>query len=97
MMTIVQDQKRDNAKWWKESTFTAIFREALIFVRDKVVSGERVPAPNDPRDDVLRAVRVNEGSRQQLLDFLALWVAFPEDQLLERLKICFSSLNRIPS
>ena len=70
VLLLVQDKSSDRAKWWRESSFTIIFRAAIAQLLERIRSGARLPAPNDPSDDVLARIR---GSPGEIVDYYSRW------------------------
>ncbi len=83
-MIVAETQKE---KWWRETTFTTIFRAALALIRDRLVQGVALPAPNDPSSNVLVDV-----DRDALLAFIQKWMAVEEADLLHGLEGAFHQL-----
>ena len=84
-MIVAETQKE---RWWREATFTTIFRAALTLIRDRLVQQVALPAPNDPSSNVLAGV-----DRDALLAFVQEWLVVEEAELLFRLEGAFHQLS----
>ena len=90
VLLLAEDKSRDSAKWWRESSFTIIFRAAIALLLGRLASGARLPAPNDPSDDVLRGIRTDP---EDFVRYYTHWQGIREAALLGELQACFDRVR----
>ena len=89
MLLLVKQKREGAAAWWRESSFTTIFKEAISELLKYIQSGDRLPAPNNPNDDLLMKIR---NSPSEFVLYYSGWFQIEESNMLSKLKACLSQV-----
>ena len=83
---IVAETRKE--KWWRDATFTDIFRAALALIGNRLNAGTALPAPNDPSSNVLACVDGDE-----MRGFIEEWRSVEEAALLNHLETAYNAFS----
>lgn len=83
LVMILQNLREKATNWWRDSSFTTIFRAAI----EKILNPDIVEG--DPSNKLLRDVCQDK----EFVDYYSRWSKIEEKNLLDELKTCFSSIG----